>query len=354
MIKNKIIDEIHKESCGISLERFINICLFDNKGYYKTSNPLGKSGDFITSPEISQLFGEILGLYIYCLWHDKFKGKVNLVELGPGNGTLLIDILRITKTLANFHNFLNVHLIEINKHLINKQKHNLRINKLKNINFQWHDDFINIDKRPSIIFANEFFDCFPIRQFMKKNNKWYEKNVNFNQKTKKFFYQNSLVNNEKILIKLSKYKKNNIVELSEHRENYFRKICNFIAKTSGSIIIIDYGYNELLEKFTLQSVFNHQSSNLLDNIGKQDITSLVDFSSLIDIAKSYNFNVDVFCSQKEFLLANGILERKKIIINNCTTKQKKNIENECDRLINEKQMGSIFKFLILSSNGVNN
>ena len=68
MIKNKIIDEIKKERCGISLERFIDICLFDNEGYYKKSNPLGKSGDFITSPEISQLFGEILGLYIYCLW----------------------------------------------------------------------------------------------------------------------------------------------------------------------------------------------------------------------------------------------------------------------------------------------
>ena len=111
MIKNKIIDEIQKRNCGISLEKFIDICLFDNEGYYEISNPLGKSGDFITSPEISQLFGEILGLYIHSLWHDKYKEKFNLIELGPGNGTLLIDILRITKPLVNFHNFLNIHLI---------------------------------------------------------------------------------------------------------------------------------------------------------------------------------------------------------------------------------------------------
>ena len=170
MIKNKIIDEIQKRNCGISLEKFIDICLFDNEGYYEISNPLGKSGDFITSPEISQLFGEILGLYIYSLWHDKYKEKFNLIELGPGNGTLLIDILRITKTLVNFHNFLNIHLIEKNKYLINKQKQNLLLNRFENINLKWHDDFINIDERPSIIFANEFLDCLPIRQFIKKNN----------------------------------------------------------------------------------------------------------------------------------------------------------------------------------------
>ena len=354
MIKNKIIDEIQKRKCGISLEKFIDICLFDNEGYYETSNPLGRSGDFITSPEISQLFGEILGLYIHSLWHDKYKEKFNLIELGPGNGTLLIDILRITKPLVNFHNLLNIHLIEKNIYLVNKQKQNLQLSKFDNINIKWHDDFINIDQRPSIIYANEFFDCLPIRQFIKEDNNWYEKNVNFNKKTKFFFYQHSLVNNDKILNKLAKYKKNNIVELSEHRENFFRKICDFVSKSSGSIIIIDYGYSEFLKKFTLQSVFNHRPSNLLDNLGKQDITSLVDFNTLIDIAKNYNFNVDIFCNQKEFLLANGILERKNKITKNCTIEQKKTIEDDCDRLVNEKQMGSFFKFLILSSNGTTN
>ena len=354
MIKKKIIEEIQKRKCGISLEKFIDICLFDSEGYYEISNPLGKSGDFITSPEISQLFGEILGLYIYSLWHNKYKKKFNLIELGPGNGTLLNDILRVTKPLVNFHNFLNIHLIEKNKYLINKQKQNLRLTKLNNINIKWHDDFKNIDQRPSIIYANEFFDCFPIRQFIKKDNIWYEKNVNFNQKTKIFFYQHTQVSNEKTLNKLAKYKKNSIIELSEHRENFFRKICDFVSKSSGMIIVIDYGYSDFLKKFTLQSVFNHQPSNLLDNLGKQDITSLVDFSTLVDIAKNYNFNVDTFCSQKEFLLANGILERKNKIIKNSTIEQKKTIEDECNRLVNEKQMGSFFKFLILSSNGVAN
>ena len=145
------------------------------------------------------------------------------------------------------------------------------------------------------------------------------------------------------------YNNNGIAELSEKRENYFRKICKYIDQSSGFIIIIDYGYSDFLKHFTLQSVFNHHLSNLFDNLGNQDITSFVDFKKMIDIAKNYNLHVETFCNQKEFLLYNGILKRKNKIIKNCTTKQKKIIEDEYCRLIDEKQMGSIFKFLILSS-----
>ena len=99
MIKEKIISEIKNNQSGISIDTFIDICLFDKEGYYNNLNSIGRSGDFITSPKISQLFGEILGLYIYNIWKKKFQSKFNLVELGPGDGTLLIDILRITKTL---------------------------------------------------------------------------------------------------------------------------------------------------------------------------------------------------------------------------------------------------------------
>jgi len=353
MIKKKIIDRIQKEKKGISLQEFICICLYDKDGYYKISNPLGKSGDFTTSPEISQLFGEIIGLYIYIVWEEKFRNKLNLIELGPGKGTMLTDILRITKSFPNFHNLLNVHLVEKNNYLINKQKQNLKSNKFKYINFNWQDDFSNIDQKTSVIIANEFFDCLPIRQFKKNNNQWYEKVINFNKKKNIFFYQYLLVNDEKISKRLMKHNEYDIVELSEYRENYFRKICQFIAKSCGLIIVIDYGYYTLLNNFTLQSVFNHQYSNLFDNLGKQDITSFVDFKIFINIAKECNLNVDTFCSQKEFLLANGVLERKNKIIKNSTDDQKKIIQEEYNRLIDNKQMGSIFKFLILSSKATN-
>ena len=348
MIRNKIISEIEKNKRGISLESFIDICLFKNDGYYKKANPLGKSGDFITAPEISQLFGEILGLFIFNYWHKKFKSKINLIELGPGNGTLMIDILRITEHLPNFYDCLNIHLIEKNFDLVEKQKKKLRLKNFINLNIKWDNNIKNLDKKPSIFIANEFFDCLPIRQFCNKDNKWNEKIINFNQKEKNFFYQNRPVNENKLLRKLSEYKNNIIVELSEQRENYFKRMCKHIAKSSGAIIVIDYGYYDSPGYSTLQSVFNHRPSNLLDNLGKQDITSLVDFRKLIEIAKNFKLQIDINCTQKEFLLLNGILERKNKIIQKCTSQQKKILEVGYKRLIDNKQMGLIYKFLVLS------
>ena len=353
MIRNKIINEMQKENKAISLERFIDICLFNNDGYYESAKPIGKSGDFITAPEISQLFGEILGLYIFNAWHEKFKCKFNLIELGPGNGTLLTDILRITKFLPNFHNCLNIHLIEKNVNLMGKQKKKINKNKLDNLSIKWHDNFANIDKKPAIIIANEFFDCFPIRQFQNIRNGWCEKMINFDQVKKNFFYQNSPVNENQLLRKLTEYKSNNIVELSEQRENYFKAICKHVAQSSGTIIIIDYGYYNFPGHSTLQSVYNHRPSNLLDNVGKQDITSLVDFKKFINIAKSCNLHIDTYCAQKEFLLLNGMLKRKNKIIQKCTAEQKRIVEIGYERLIDRKQMGSIFKFLVLSSRKLN-
>ena len=349
MIKKKIINEILKEKKGISLEKFIDVCLFDKDDYYQNVMTLGKSGDFITAPEISQLFGEILGLYILNLWKEKYKKRINLIELGPGNGTLLIDVLRITKPLFDFHYFLDIHLIEKNFFLVTKQKQNLKINKFKNINFKWHDNISNIKQKPSIIIANEFFDCLPIRQFQKKNNEWHEKVINFNQVEDKFFYQNLSVHDDKLLKKLAMYKNEDIVELSEQREDYFRKICEYIVQSSGTIIIIDYGYYDFPGQFTLQSIFNHKYANLLDNVGKQDITSLVDFKKFIVIARDYNLKIDTYCNQNEFLLSNGLVERKNKVIQKCEAGQKKIIEIGYNRLIDKKQMGSIFKFLIVSS-----
>ena len=122
IVKKKIIDEISKTTNGISLEKFINICLFSKEGYYKKTQSIGKDGDFITAPEISQLFGEILGLYIYNIWQKNLGTNFNLIELGPGSGILISDILRITKSLNQFHSLMQVILIEINNHLKELQK----------------------------------------------------------------------------------------------------------------------------------------------------------------------------------------------------------------------------------------
>jgi len=348
MIKKIIIDRIKKNNKAISLQEFINICLFDKKGYYKNSNPIGKSGDFITSPEISQLFGEIIGIYIYYFWKTKINKNINLIELGPGNGTLFMDILRITSKLKDFHNNIEIHLIEKNSRLKQKQKINFYNNKFNKININWHESLSQFNKKPAIIFANEFFDCFPIRQFKKTNNIWEEKYIKYDEKNNRFSYEYISIRDKKLNNFLEINQNNELVEVSEERIDYFKRVCEYVHKVSGMIIIIDYGYLKFPGYFTLQSINNHRNSNPLDNIGNQDITSLVNFSEFIKIALNTNLKIENYCTQKEFLIANGINERKNKLLENLDKNQKKEFELGFERLINEKNMGSIFKFLIIS------
>ena len=123
-VKQKLFNKIKKTNYSIGVDEFINICLYDQDGYYNKNYPIGKKGDFITSPEISQLFGEILGLYIYDFWNKNLQCKFNLIEIGPGKGTLLNDIFRINKNFKLFINSIHLNLIEINIELIKLQRKN--------------------------------------------------------------------------------------------------------------------------------------------------------------------------------------------------------------------------------------
>ena len=349
MIKKKIINEIIKNDGFISLEEFIYYCLFDSEGYYKNIEPLGKSGDFVTAPEVSQLFGEIIGLHIYNIWEKKINRNFNLIELGPGNGTLMIDILRVTKKFNDFHKYANINLIEKNKYLINKQKKNLNTSNFDNLKISWNSDFELRNNNYSIIIANEFFDCFPVRHFKKNKGKWKEKYVSYNSIEDKFYYKELFINKSEDLIKLENHKENDTVELSEKREAYFKKICQHISKVSGTIIISDYGYFNYPGYFTIKSFYNNISANLLDNPGKQDITSDVDFKKLIEIAKNFDLKIDSYTTQKGFLIENGINIRKEKILKNCSKKQVRNFNNGYEKLIDDNEMGLIYKFLVITS-----
>ena len=130
MLNHKIEKKIEKKIANsnnlITLEKYIEICLYDKDGYYKNSEILGKGGDFTTSPEISQLFGEIIGLYIFNFWINHIKVKFNLYELGPGNGSLIFDIINITKKFKKFNESLKLYLVEKNNKLIQNQKSGIK------------------------------------------------------------------------------------------------------------------------------------------------------------------------------------------------------------------------------------
>ena len=332
----------------INIESYIQACLYSNQGYYKNTNAIGRSGDFITAPEISQLFGEIVGLFILNYWQNNIKKEFNLIELGPGKGTLLIDILNITKSFTQFREKSNIYLIEKNISLIKEQKKNLSKNNLKLKNIAWLKNFDIKNDKPSIIFANEFFDCLPIRQFYKKENKWFEKMVQINHENTFVNLVDKEVNDLKNLNIINQYKSNTVLEISKSREEYFSKVCRHISKNGGQIIVIDYGYYARPKYLTLQSVYNNKKSNILDNIGKQDISSLIDFRKLIDIANINKLKTNIFCSQRDFLLNHGIVHRLKKNLIKSNNKQAKIMKLGLEKIIDKKSMGSLFKVLVLS------
>ena len=348
MHKENILKKLTTFKNPITIEKFIKLSLYDQEGYYSSSNVIGSSGDFITSPEISQLFGEILGLYILNYWQNNIKKKFNLIELGPGRGTLLLDIIKITEKFNNFNVAVSIKLIEKNTNLINKQKTNFNKFNLNLKKIKWHKDFKSNNIDPVIIIANEFFDCFPIRQFYKKKDIWYEKKIKYNSAEQTLKIKDIKIKNQKTINYILSYNPLNTLEISKSREKYFSKICKHILQVGGMMIAIDYGYLEKPKNFTLQSIYNNKNSNILDNIGYQDITSLVDFKSLISIAKYHNLQINIFSSQRDFLIQNGIYERTKKILTNCKTYQKEIIKSGLNRIIDIKNMGAIFKVLVIS------
>lgn len=341
-IKKILIDEIKKNG-NLNIAEFMQICQFENDGYYLKNNPIGRANDFITSPEISQMFGEILAIFIVNYWENKIKNNFNLVELGPGKVTLLKDILRTSSINQKFLNSMSLTLIEKNKTLIDIQK------KIMNSeNITWSEKFHITNKNiPSIIYSNEFFDCFPVQQFHKKE-KWYEKYVHYNEFEQNFTLVSQQVEDKKILKSLEKFEQVKVAEISRSRNEYFKFVCAFIKKHKGVFITIDYGYKNPPDHLSLQTIYQHKKTHLFDNIGNQDITAYVNFDELIFIANEYNLKIEKFCSQKDFLISYGIQERRKNLLKNKSDETIKKINSEYDRLVENSQMGEIFKVLVIS------
>ena len=341
-IKRRLIDKIKKNG-SINVSEFIQLSQFGSDGYYIKNNPIGSKNDFVTAPEVSQLFGEILAIFLINYWEKKIKTDFNLIELGPGKGTLLKDLLRVASKNQNFLNAANITLIERNKNLIEIQKKTLDY-----VNAFWSKEFsISIKSAPSIIYSNEFFDCFPVRQFYKKE-KWYEKIIKYNNFEKKFKFADQKVEDYKILKSLEKFENVKVAEISESRSRYFNLICKFIKKNKGVFLTVDYGYKNPPNHLSLQTIYNHKKTHLFENIGNQDVTAHVNFNELINLASKNNLQIDIFCTQKDFLVSCGIKERKNYLEKNKGKKTIQKLNLEYDRLVNKSQMGEIFKVLVIS------
>lgn len=325
------------------LSDFMSAALFNpQSGYYRTKNPLGKNSDFITAPEISQVFGELLAAYILQIFAGK-KNKISLVEMGAGKGTLFFDILFTIKKLAekniapavDFLERANFHIIEINEVLKKIQQEKLREFKVK-----WHENFDEFLREADEIFfiSNELFDCFPIDQFVKTDIGWCERLVD----SGKFITANFDPQIHKFVQNLVQIDApfGAVFEHSQSARNFMTQLCEALKIKGGIAINFDYGYVKNEFANTLQAIKNHQKTNVLENVGKSDITAHVDFAALDKIAKNCGLNSSLI-TQREFLISLGMEERRKIL---------KNENSAIDRLIAPDQMGELFKCHIIWKN----
>tara|TARA_B100000686_G_scaffold311013_1_gene354281 strand:+ start:3441 stop:4496 length:1056 start_codon:yes stop_codon:yes gene_type:complete len=337
---NKIINILKKKP--IPLDKFINIALYDKKtGYYMKKNPFGEKGDFVTSPLISKLFSEIIAVWCVAYW--KYLGKpkkILIVELGPGDGSLCEDLLHIFKKFRNFYSCLEIKLFEISDKLRKIQK--IKINNKK---VKWLNKLEKINAGPVIFFGNEFFDSLPIKQFYKKNNTFLEKYIALSDNKIKFYYEKLNKNSLKELSDLNLSYSKKTIEYPIKSIEYLKIISKKIQKFDGGLLTFDYGYTKNDNKNTLQSVKKHKYNKLFSNIGDSDITSHVNFKLFCQILKKENLNVKKIVNQNEFLQKSGIIERANMAAKKMTFKEKADMYYRLKKLLDQNEMGNLFKVL---------
>ena len=336
--------KINREST-LPLDEFIEFALYDkHSGYYMKKNPFGQNGDFITSPNISRLFSEIIAVWVITFWKSiGSPKKFNLLELGAGNGEMMKVIIETLKNFPECSDNCNFQIHEKSTLLINKQKQNL-----KSENVIWIDDIKIVNSYPTIFLANEFFDALPIKQFFKKKNDWFERFVDLKQRHKTKFRE-QITDIKKIENSLNfKISKNqNIIEYSPVSFEYLKDICKIIKKNNGGILIIDYGYLNLKMRETLQAVNNHKYSNILEDIGDSDITYNINFNLFRKFVDQFNDLNSIISNQKKFLTTMGIVQRAEIISENMPFSKKSDLFFRVSRLIDKKQMGELFKVMLI-------
>ena len=340
-IETKIKDLI-KKSGPISLSQYMEICLWDDEnGYYTSNQVLGRHGDFITSPEISQTFGELIGLWALS-FYQKFidNNRLCITELGSGRGTLLRDAIRTISMVTKNKVDLDITILEKSERLIALQKENL-----KNKNIKWISDIKGLSFEPQIIIANEFFDALPINQYVRNNEGWYEKKITtkngklcFTLGNKIWVPSNSIFSNFKI---------GDTLEHSEQTISIFSNICNHLIRYDGVLLVVDYGNISGIGD-TLQAVNNHKFRSILEKPGQSDLTSHVNFKLLKEIAIKKNLYVSPVKEQQNFLLELGIKERLKSLTKNVSSTIAERVETEVKRLIDPDKMGSLFKVIAIT------
>jgi SAM-dependent MidA family methyltransferase len=330
----------------MSVAEYTAHCLGDpERGYYVTRDPFGAAGDFVTAPEVSQMFGEIVGAWLVHAWQlCGAPSPVRLAELGPGRGTLMADMLRVAARAPQFLASLSVHLVETSRALRAVQRATLSRAAAE---IHWHEAFQQLPGGPLLLVANEFFDALPIRQFVRIGEAWRERVVGLDATGKLAFG----IGPGRLDAALSA-PQGAVAEIRPAADALVADIARRIVADGGAALIIDYGYTESAAGDTLQAVRGHAFADPLDAPGETDLTAHVDFSALARRARNEGAAVHGPMPQGEFLLALGLRERAARLAASADAATCAGLQAAVERLAGPHGMGTLFKVLAIALPGL--
>jgi SAM-dependent MidA family methyltransferase len=338
----------------IAVAQYMTLCLtHPQHGYYTTHDPFGSRGDFVTAPEISQMFGELIGLWSAAAWRAMDSPeKIRLVELGPGRGTMMLDVLRAARVMPDFRAAILLHMIEISPALERLQRARLGAT---DVPVSWHRSIDEVPDEPLIVLANEFFDALPIQQAVMCADGWHERVVKIGDDEKLHFGIDRDPN--PLLDKLlpSGVRASKIGDIFEWRADQLAlELGRRVVGARGAALIVDYGHCESAIGDTLQAVRGHAFADPLAVPGAADLTAHVDFQALGQAAGGMGARVHGPLTQAEFLRRLGIGQRASALKAAGPPENAAIIDAALQRLTDEEGtgMGRLIKVMALSSPGI--
>jgi len=336
------IAELIRAQGPLSVAHYMELCLTHPEfGYYTGRDPLGRQGDFITAPEVSQMFGELIGLFMADYWLGLGQPKpFHFIELGPGRGTLMADALRAINIVPGMAESVHVHFLEVSPALKEKQQKAVP-------DANWVETLDEIPFGCSFIIANEFFDCLPIRQFVMTDTGWAERVIGLLDDSLAFmFSEKSLPPNLPGRAEVGA-----IFETCPQAAFWIDALAGRLEAGGGMALIVDYGYENPGFGDTFQGMTGHKFSDVLKNPGGCDLTAHVNFSAQKSRAEQTGLAAYGPMPQGIFLQNIGLEHRAGQLLNGADKKQTKDILAAVERLVSEDQMGTLFKALALTKKG---
>ena len=344
----ELIDMQIRSTGPMSVATYMGLCLtHPRQGYYKGADPLGAKGDFVTAPEISQMFGELVGFFFANIFQQMGSPKAfTLLELGPGHGTLMADMLRVACRVEGFRDALDLRLFETNPSLIAEQHA-----RLEPYDPKWIDGFDKVGDGPLLVVANEFFDALPIRQFVRGAEGWHERMVGLVDGQRAFGLSPTPIPQSAMPDAIADAEPNAVFEVGLAAGEVTARLARTISAQGGVLLAIDYGYGTTQTGETLQGVRRHAYDDVLASPGETDLSAHVDFEAIGNVAAKAGLAVHPLLGQGQFLTRLGINDRARAL-SAANPGSAADIASAKARLIAADQMGELFKAFCAASPGL--